>query len=411
MALLISKINDIEIIQVGASKLSVENKQQDASKVTGKPSGILRRIGFIDQPQNKTIDLGAGKQKHTLKLFVTNRNDNNALFKILYNERFCTITDKFKGRLSVYINSLDVTDSDQHINRTVYDISCTVQDFERAPDVNFSTAMATTIRTMELELGDQLGSLLDKVDSFDSNVFGFIDSAIQILSDGITSIVDVKVGLLSAFSDIKHRVDSIKALATTLANLKDFPNQFLDLIRGLTNSRTNRMSSRGARNTTSLTPRVLPIGVETKTVILPIVGVETRGSIENLSNEEKDKLVKDNEAAELVNKVKVIQDLKLMLEGGFRSKVDFENTLTAVQERIGFVGYDVQRISDINQTMLAFAQDQAYEHLVTLNITTETPLTRVVYERYGALDNYDQIEAINGFRDNDRVMGPVVVLE
>jgi hypothetical protein len=151
--LLVSKVDNIPVIQVGDSKLIVKNKSQNASKVGGFV-GKFGGIGFSGE--NKTVDIGKGRKEVSLRVFVDHRSDNDALFDILYNKRFCTIVDKFKGKIKVYVDSVTVTDSDKHVNRTLFDIKALVQDLSKSTSVNFTQNLSSVIDVIRK---DKLGDL------------------------------------------------------------------------------------------------------------------------------------------------------------------------------------------------------------------------------------------------------------
>lgn len=413
-SLLISKVNAIKVIQVGESKLSIENKSEDGGKVGGS-----RKIGFVGDGLNKSIDLGKGKKKHTLKLFVFDRSDNDALFKIFYEDRYCTIVDKFKGKIKVYIDSIDITDSDKHVNRTVYDISCTVQDLEKTPSINFSVKLASLVTGMQSELSPNVTTLASLVDSFESKVdtitnsLSFVDSALDMVRSGVDSILSVKSKALGAYTALKSKIDTGKRLYESLKNLKDFPDQFIDLVGNITEDDTTNTSS--TKNSNSVTSSVSAISSVQKTEIVPVLQPIVRGKpldqvdTSKISQIEVQSLEKEILASQLVNKIKTIKDIKSILAGGFNSQEDFEMTVNATIERLNYVGYTQDAISDKVYIIKSFANSQTYKDIVEIDLEREQPLTRFVFNRYGNLDNYYQIEALNNFKDNDLVSGKVKV--
>jgi hypothetical protein len=44
-----------------------------------------------------------------------------------------------------------------------------------------------------------------------------------------------------------------------------------------------------------------------------------------------------------------------------------------------------------------------------VNIPIAKSLLRIVYDRYGNTDNYMRVEALNNFKDNDHIVGDVVL--
>lgn len=406
-SLLISKVNGIKVVQVGESKLSIENKSEDGGKVGG-----ARKIGFVGDNINKTIDLGKGKQKHTLKLFVLDRSDNDTLFKVFHEDRYCTIIDKFKGKIKVYIDSIDVTDSDKHINRTVYDISCTVQDLDKAPSVNFTVKLTSTVTGMQGELVNDVSELTSLVGSFESKVnpLEFVDTSLNILSKGVDSILEFKSKAFGAYTAIKSKIDTGKRLFESVKNLKDFPDQFLDLVLNITEDSTTDITVTKTSNSVATT-----IGNVQKTQLIPISEPIIRGlpssqvDVATISQIEVQSLGKDIIASRIVNKIKVIKDIKSMLAGGFNSHEDFESTVGATIERLDYVGYTQDEVSDKVYIIKSFANSQSYKDIIEIDVASGQPLAHLVYSRYGNLDNYSKIQTLNNFKDNDLITGKVKV--
>lgn len=410
--LLISKINNIQIIQVGASKLSIENESEDGGKTGG------RKIGFATakKGEEKTIDLGKGKRKHTLKIYAFDRSENDALLKIFYEEPYCTIVDKFRGKIEVYIDSVDITDSDKHVNRTVYDISCTIQSADFTPTVNVDVKLSSEIESMESEIdnmvyefADMVGSTETKTDPL-TGALVFVDSALNILRDGINAVTNVQVSTLNAYSAVQHRIDTAKRLFETIKSLKDFPDDLTNLLKGATKSddsskKVNFDKVQKSEITEIIEPTVNGIIIDAHNqqelyLILFELGI---------SRIEIEIILKESASANLVNKVKVIRDMNSILEGGFNSRRDFELTINAIIERLNHVGYSIDEISDKVFLVRLFANQQNYREIIKIEIKNPVPLVALVYERYGNLDNYQSIEAMNGFINNDNVDGEIEV--
>lgn len=420
MALLISKINGIPIIQVGESKLSIENESEDGGKTGG------RKIGFetATAGEEKTIDLGKGKRKHTLKIYTLNRVQNDALFKIFYEERFCTIVDKFRGKIKVYIDSVDITDSDKHVNRTIYDISCTIQSAEFAPTINVEVKLASEIENMESEIDGMVNELADMVDTTDTKIdpltsaLGFVDSALDILRDGINKVTDVKVGILNAYNAVKYRIDTTQRLNETIKGLKDFPNDLTKLLKSTTKSIDLGKKVNFDKAQKSEIMEIIEPEVKGKK-ISEIEAVETHISNQQdlylllfgfgISQIEIERVLKESAAANIVNKVKVIRDMNSIIEGGFHSQKDFELTINEIVKRLSHVGYSTEEISDKVHLVRSFANIQTYREIIEIEIKKPESLVSIVHSRYGSLDNYASIEAMNGVSNNDNISGKIKV--
>lgn len=411
--LLISKVDEIQVIQVGDSKLSVENKSEDGSKVGGRLADGTVGNGF-----NQTVDLGRGKQNHTLRMYTTNRDATDELFKIFYEKRYCVIVDKFRGRLNVYVDSIEVTDSDTHVGRTIFEISCMVQDETVLPTVNNAVVLANEVTKMEQEIGAMVVKLATLCDTVEMKLdmvtgkFGFTNSSLELLRTGVMRIIDVKVSAFNAYGSIMSKVNTGKKLFDSILSIKSIPSGLISLLSSVTNDNNTQTTLKSYNSVTGRTSAIQ--SVEKSEVVKidePVVRGEPISKVDRseLSQFEIEQLEADEYAFQVVSKVKVIRDMKSMLIGGFNSQDDFEKTVNAIIERLGKLDYSVEEVSRKSHVVKSFANEQQYRNIIEINIEKKKPLVAIVYDRYGNLDNYDSIESINGFKDNDYISGKVKV--
>lgn len=435
MALFISKVNRIPVFQVGDSTLTIENKSASGSKVAKKDK---KKTGIVEKAKNtvkdfvglggttKSVGLGRTKRKYKIKLFAFDREQNDDLLKTFTKKRYITITDKFKGRLRVYVDSVNIIDSDKHVNRTVFDVSCTVQSRPSTKSVNFNVEMSSAISKMEdeiLPMVTELGFEVDTVateEDYLTDVPGvpndeiFVDEALQGLKEGIEYILDAKKSVLDAYLAVKAKRDQFKRLLDTIKTIKDFPDDLTSFLIGITdNEQTNTID----QTKDSETGQISTIQALQKSEIAPIPQPMIDGQPasdfdeDDLSQFRLEILNKEYMASELANKVKVIRDMKLILAGGFNSQDDFEKTVDATVERMYYIGYDQDEVSDVVYTIRAFANEQEYREIEIIEFTEKTTLIGLVYEKYGSLDDYQALEAINGFKENDYISGSIKVFE
>jgi hypothetical protein len=104
-------------------------------------------------------------------------------------------------------------------------------------------------------------------------------------------------------------------------------------------------------------------------------------------------------------------EIKQALSEDFGSQQNFETHIEISIERLAYIGYDYEEIVEKQQLLKAYANEQKYRTMKEINVTTTTPLTSIVFDLYGDLDNYDEIEELNNFKDNDMVYGIVKVYE
>lgn len=390
--LLISKINDIKIIQVGESVLASKNKKQESNKNAYSVSKEQTK----KEGQNTTIDLGKGAKKHTLKFFVFDRDENDAIADIIENERFCTIIDKFKGKIEVYIDDFKAIDSDKHINKTIYEISCTVQDVKRSPTVNFTAQLKNEVISMTADISTSAKDLIEnEIASVDTildvvtNTENFIDSVISAIKDGIMAVLDLQSDLLNAYKQVKSRVDKINRLVDTLKHILDFPQAFIDLMISITDEEKKQ------------NVKIFEVMVRDKKL--------SEINVDDLSQIQYEEVRKVEKANQFNNLVTATMEIKQALNTDFTSQGDFEKHIETTIRRMEQIGYTYEEIVRKQQLLKSYANTQKYREIIEIEITASTPLTAIVYERYGNLDNYNEIEQLNNFKDNDIVYGTVKV--
>lgn len=392
--LLISKIDNIEIMQDGDSVLTSENKSHESTKVVFDASAETNK----ERGTTKTVDLGKGSEKHNLKFYVLDRNENDAILHIIRDVRTCVITDKYKGKLTVYIDRYKITDSDRHFGKTVFEIECTVQDIEYAPTVNYTAKLKSQVVEMELEIAEKvkeiaeteittIGTIIDIA----TDAISFIDDVMNIIQSGINEIVSLQSDVLDAYSGVMSRVNKLKRMGETLKNITKFPQDFIDLIIGVTNDRKKT-------NAPIYETIVRGVGISK-------INLDTLSQIEYIDAMRKEK------ANQLNNLVASTAEIKKALSNDFGSQQTFETHIEIALERLAYIGYSYEEVVDKQQLLKAYANTQKYRSMIEIDVTTTKPLTEIVFNLYGNLDNYDEIEKMNGFKDNDKVYGTVKVYE
>ena len=391
--LLVSKIDNIEIMQDGDSVLTSENKSHESTKVVYNKSAETTK----ERGTTKTVDLGKGSEKHSLKFYVLDRNQNDAILKIIRDVRKCVVVDKYKGKLTVYIDRYKITDSDKHFGKTVFEIECTVQDVEFKKQVNFEAKLRDVVIKNEVYISESVRAIIKDIETTDTildvatDVESFVDDVLNTVQSGINEIVSLQSDALSAYAGVMSRVNKIKRIGETLKNITKFPQDFIDLITGATDDKKKGNA---------------PI-YETVVRGVKLSTIDT----DDLSQIEYTDAMKQEKANQLNNLVASTSEIKRALSDDFGSQETFETHIEVAIERLAYIGYDYEEIVEKQQLLKAYANTQKYRSMIEIDVTTTKPLTEIVFNLYGNLDNYDDIEEMNGFKDNDMVYGIVKVYE
>jgi hypothetical protein len=379
VTLLVSRINNIKIIQVGESKLSIENKSEDGSKVGGS-----RKIGFIGDGENKTIDLGQGQSRHTLKFYVRNKKDNDEVLRILHKDRYCEIVDKFKGKIPVYVNSINVTDSDTHIDRTIYDISCSVQTKDLPKKPNYTVRLKSIIADTQKELPEMIKKLSEEVTTKKEDGL-FVDEALALLSDAVESIYEQTDKTNGAYRSIIKRVDKLARIKKAIENITILPAQL-----------SEQFAQDEVENNDDFILGVKPSKIFTD-----------ERDYDSLTQFKKEQYDINKTALEVVNKVKLAQDLSSIITGNW-NKTDFDKVVDNIIERLDYCGYGQGEASIKKTTVKAYSNSREFRDIITVK-SDGKPLVKMVWERYGSIDLLPRITALNGFKENDYITGDVRV--
>lgn len=383
--LLISKIDNINVVQVDSSIISIQHKRAKSSKPASKQGNPL-----ADEKggSNNTVDLGAGEKKFKTKIYSFDANDTNALFEILYNKRSCVVQDKFFGKIKAYVNGLSVENSDKHLGVTIFDIDISIQEIEKKPVENVASKLNSQIEFLELELYDNAIDFAKEVDNImEDNIFEklskFVDSALQLVSDTLNDLIGYISTPLQTMSSIRNVINTKLRLADSLKILKELPNGFANLLKDLTNFKTS----------TSFP------------VLTPIANLENKSQIEREQEE------KNNSAKKLINLTVGIGELKEILEDDFISKQALNKKISDCIERLENTDISQERLMEIKYLTKAIAMQKDTKNIKVITIRDYTPLTSIVYSLYGNLEHLENIKKINNLSEYDGIIGTLKVYE
>lgn len=383
--LLISKIDNINVVQVDSSIISIQHKKAKSSKPASKEGNPL-----ADEKggSNNTVDLGAGEKKFKTKIYSFDTNDTNALFEILYNKRNCVVQDKFFGKIKAYVNGLSVENSDKHLGITIFDIDISIQEIEKKPVENVASKLNSQIEFLELELYDNAIDFAKEVDNImEDNIFEklskFIDEALQLVSDTLNDLIGYISGPLKTMSSIQNGINTKLRLTDSLKILKEMPNDFANLLKDLTNFKTSTKFP----------------------VLTPIANLENKSQIEREQEE------KNNSAKKLVNLTVGISELKEILNDEFISKQALDKKISDCIERLGNTDIKQESLTEIRYLTKAIAMQKDTKNIKVITIKDYTPLTNIVYSLYGNLEHLENIKKINNLSEYDEIIGTLKVYE
>ncbi len=399
--LLVSKIDDIQIVQVGESKISIKHKKCESKKPAKKGGNPLETD---EGGENVSIDLGAGAKKFNIEAYTFNKAETSRLFNILYNIRYCTITDKFFGKIKVYIDELDVVNSDKHITKTIFSISGTVQDIEKIPSTDAEALMNNVVDDFEIELVKEALTFAETIETtattfidefmsaFDTGV-RFVDSALQMVEDGLQKILDAETFVFDIYNGVMARVNRAKRIGETLKLIIALPNDFANLVKKTTNTKTFK-----------------PLNIfETKTKKGTVI--KNLSEANYLSKIEFEIVKKDFSANQLLNLTTAVGEMKQILTKEYASQQEFDYQVEICIKRLEFTNLNYEKIVNAQQIIKAYSNQKTIQRLIDYEIKDGKPLTQIVFDLYGNLANYEELRMLNNFADNDDIIGTVKVYQ
>lgn len=401
LSLLVSKIDDIQIVQVGESKISIRHKKCASRKPAKKGGNPLEPD---EGGENVSVDLGAGAKRFSIEAYTFNKSETSRLFDILYNIRYCTITDKFYGKIKVYIDGLEVISSDKHITKTIFKIDATVQDIEKIPSIDGEAQLNNIVDDFEIELVNEALSFAESIettattfideliDAFDTGV-RFIDEALGMVEDGLQAILDAEMFVFDIYNGVMARVNRGKRIAETLKLITELPNDFVDLVKKTTNTKTFK-----------------PLDIfETKTK--KGVVIRNLNDAKYLSQIEFEKVSKEFKANQLLNLTTAVGEMKQILTKEYSSQQEFDYEVDICIKRLEYTNLSYEKIVNAQQIIKIYSNQKSIQRLVEIEVTESKPLAQIIFGIYDSLEHYEELRLLNNFADNDDIKGIVKVYQ
>ena len=391
--LLVSKINNIKVIQVDESKLAVTHKKAQSNKPSPFGSG----------DENYSIDLGAGDKVHNIKIHTLDKTETSNLFDILYSKRECEITDKFFGKIKVFIDKVEVTNSDKHIGKTIFNITASVQGEIKLPTPNATAQLKKTIGTLEAEIETKASEFaqvikesgtVDTVVDTLTNTESFIDEMLSTIEDGLEAILDVAFMAFDFYNEIQSKINRVKRIGETLKLIVSLPNDFISLMLGMSDTFTSKNVD--IFETVTSTGRVVKSFDE---------------DLSEFSQVEVEAIKKSLQSNQLLNLVTATGEMKQALNKEYNSQQEFDAQVDLCIKRLESTPLSYEQVVEMQQILKAYSNTRIIQKIIDYEVKEPTPLVAIVYALYGNLDYYDELRKINNFADNDAILGTLKVYD
>lgn len=435
---ILSKINSISPLWDNSS-LSGEIPSEDGSTV--ETSGAKKNGSG---GATKSVKTGRPKQSYIVHFGVKTVEDKRAIENILFNGLECTLTSTQGRIMNVFLDAYQINDNMKHTNRSKYSVTFTVQESGISPPISAKSDLADakdnaseklkeiieknagafspmTSESMINGIKEQLENTSDEASKaiirkrlieaqgmYPAGFLGFVDPITDIMRISIRKILDVKLAVFSPLLRDKARINTVKKMFRAISNIKSAPQELADLLMEIA-------TDLGIVEEIERSP----FDTVRKSELLPLFVPEVNGrkvtelkerDILKKASRERESIAAQWIVCEMVNLTKLISDINLLFSEDFVDREDFESTVRQIYEYVGYCGLSGKEVRDIIHKVNMYANTQEYGDIVEIEVKEWTPLLRIVYDRYGNLENYFAISKLNNFEENARVRGTVKVL-
>lgn len=412
--LLVSRIDEVDIIQTGTATLSGSNKYQDGDKIAA-PKEVT--IGFVETSGvNYDIGVGNAKLAHTFQFYLQDRINTDTLNHILFEKKYCVLVDKFRGSMNVFITNVTSIDSDSHVGLTEYRVSCNVQDDLPPQTINYRVQVDEIVSLVLGGLRTEIAIEIAKVESV--RQVGILDKSREFLDETLNTLYTSLDEVLAELDPILFVVNEIEDISSQLAEacqkVLSYPDAIIKIINeviGIKDTVSRQFQGIGISATliSSGIARLAALSERQLVIAEPTLRGQKLSEIDadNLSQVDSIYIGLQQGSCFIANKFNLILRVQDLTTRKFNSRDDFNRSVSDILVLVENIGLSKQQSFNWQSIIKGFANLQPYRNLELVNITNAEPLLRLVYERYGNVDNYDVLELINGRSDNDKVSGEV----
>jgi len=399
MKLLISKIGDVAVTQIGESSVNVKNKSEDASIVGGSKQGVTR-----------TIDIGKGAEEYTVTIRVEGRDKNRDVYGFLHKIRKITIVDKYNGELSVYVLGFTSKRSENDILATIYTINFVIQDENIKVESDFHSLLRDEAIEMSKLIKERLTYHLGLVGTSEyeydiqrSKVV-FKDAILDEFYTGVYSIIEKINFGYSTVSDIALNVSMAKKiLLTGCKNIKESIDDIffvVDMICGIESSSKNRYENTSNDDINAYN--------DTGVFYPRINDVEYISLTDWLSSQTIDEYSDRLEISKILNIMSIVIDINTILSGWIKTKNEVNNRIKSLSKKLHLAKYENK---DIEFWVTSYINRSKYARIVDYPLKYKAPLIEIVYRLYGNLSLYNEIRELNNIKDGDMIRSNIKVYD
>lgn len=375
--ILISQIDNINVTQISGSTLSGKNKKSDYKNPLSS---------------NEVVDLGKAQEKLNISVRVISDALSEQLLNICRNVREVVVRDKFKGEFRVYIDDYEITNSDDSIQFTIFNLKLTILEDIEEPTQDLNT----TVSNDALLLENEIDNIPDPI-----NTPSFITALQDGFADTLVAINQASNFIESSITQAQNYANSVEDFKTSIKSMAYKFEVYKNKIKSLKSELFQVFASPESANKGI---NSIPVAV--------IAEASTRSSLDKTFTENSNKI------AQAQNLTAASLKLQLIAETDF---LNSEEAITAQQETLQRLdtisdSEDVdpeQTINDLIQSI----RDNLSKYIRSLDLSQiveievrNKPLLVLSYDLYGTIDRAYEIKELNNLIEDDYVTGTIKVL-
>lgn len=406
---IIPKINNIKIaVLKGARSLDVNYNYQEFNKV-----------GVSENEKNVSGVVPLGKASATLSFvfYPYDINDNNELYSIVIeNEgKEIKIDDEYLGTLYGYILTANYSQSHEDVNKPLYKVKINIVSGEWVATLNYK---ASVEGLAELEKSNLLQDIykikgaieragnpiaealkediLDPLSDYSiaikslvlSGSRAFVDSTFNAMFSALTTLSTSASIPKDVLTKTSNAISQIDSLFDSFKEIKKEPENFYKLLLNIIDSSVDKANENKIQE------------------IYKIKEIENYNELGGIA---KKKYETENKINILLNRTAVVMDINKLLLGGFKKRSDLIKLSKDIINRYDYLGYQEDIAFDYKNIIKKYYLSINLSNLEPIKIEIAQPLLRIVYDKYGNLDYYEDIININNIKDVENVEGDLLL--
>ena len=389
----IAKIENIELLQVKTSRFTAKN-----DSITRRVVQQEQPDGSFEQRKSYKISRGTGEESLTVTVYVENGEKRQRLLQLLATKKQVSITDKYKGEMTVYIKTYTVTDADAHLNYSEVQLNLFVQEFS-VPDTTpnykrlledalppLKEVVNTQVAELSQAIGNQEGSVID-------GIARFADQRLASLAEAMQQAFAAREKVAGSFSAVRQRVSFFGGLVESAVQMVQLPQQMAGWVNGIGEQLFSNVEA---------IPRFEEAweGVTQRNALFP-----------TLNDRRRTVILQRDIGYRIANNAILQAEINTLSNGVFDTQDAFAAVAAAAAERTFLLGIPSADAAALTAKIKGFAITVKLPTLKKIKVFKKSPLLFHVFNEYGSHALYSKVSSLNNFTDNEHINGSITLID